>query len=188
MEYQETHIPGAVLIKPVRRLDRRGSFREVFNEDRLRDIGLPPVAFRQMNVSESRKGVLRGLHFQKLRPQAKLVTVLRGVAVDVVADIRRDSQAFGRYAKATLSAENGHALFIPAGCAHGFVSLTDDLLFCYLCDDTYSGPDDQGGIRWDDPFFSIYWPCTNPLVSEKDALLPWTANLRPEDYPFTASR
>ncbi|MCC6415054.1 MAG: dTDP-4-dehydrorhamnose 3,5-epimerase, partial [Opitutaceae bacterium] len=186
--YRETHIPGVVLITPQQHRDERGSFREAFNEDHLRDMGFSAVGFRQMNISESHRDVLRGLHFQRLRPQAKLVTVLAGCVVDVVVDARPGSPAYGRYLEFTLSAENGQALFIPAGCAHGFLSMAERTLFCYLCDDVYSGPEDQCGIRWDDPSLAIPWPCRNPIVSAKDARLPRLRDLTPDDHPFLTLR
>ncbi|MCC6934562.1 MAG: dTDP-4-dehydrorhamnose 3,5-epimerase [Candidatus Yanofskybacteria bacterium] len=188
MEHETIHIPGVVLVTPDRHWDERGLFCELYNAHQTANIEIPPMDVKQLNVSRSKKNVLRGLHFQRLRPQAKLVTVLAGSVFDVVVDLRKDSPAFGSYACFPLSAENGKTLFIPAGCAHGFLSLADNTLFCYLCDDTYSGPEDQSGVRWNDCTLDIPWPVRNPIVSSKDQQLLSFRELHPADLPFTVSR
>jgi dTDP-4-dehydrorhamnose 3,5-epimerase len=137
--------------------------------------GLPP--FVQDNQSLSAKDTLRGLHYQLDRPQAKLVRVIRGAIYDVAVDIRRGSPTFGRWFAETLTAENKLQLFVPVGFAHGFCALEDGTEVLYKCGDYYSGAADQRGVLWNDPGLAIAWPCTQPLVSDKDrTLLP----LRPD--------
>jgi dTDP-4-dehydrorhamnose 3,5-epimerase len=122
----------------------------------------------QDNVSFSRRGILRGLHFQNPRPQGKLLQVLQGEVFDVAVDIRRSSPTFGKWHGLVLSSENKRQFYIPAGFAHGFLVLSETALFHYKCTEFYS-PKDEMAIRWDDPDIGIEWPLREPLLSERDA-------------------
>lgn len=175
MKLIKTSIPDVVLIEPQIFEDERGWFMESFNEQRfheeLRKLGLPvPRPFVQDNHSCSKKGVLRGLHYQ-LPPhaQGKLVRVVQGAAFDVAVDIRADSQTFGQWVGVELSAKNKWMLWIPEGFAHGFVALQDDTHFLYKTTDYYAR-DSEAAILWDDAALSIQWPIDTAamLISEKD--------------------
>ena len=168
---------------PRRHLDPRGWFSETFHQQRLADLGIR-CRFIQDNQSYSaRAGTLRGLHFQ-LPPhaQAKLIMVLRGRILDVAVDVRRGSHTYGRHVSVEISADAGQQVYIPVGFAHGFLTLTDDVLVMYKVSDYYA-PDCDGGIRWDDPDIAIPWPmrATDIIVSEKDSRLPRLAEF---DSPF----
>jgi dTDP-4-dehydrorhamnose 3,5-epimerase len=168
---------------PKRHLDPRGWFSETFHQQRLDDFGIH-CRFVQDNQSYSaRAGTLRGLHFQ-LPPhaQAKLIMVLRGCILDVVVDVRRGSSTYGRHVSVEISADAGQQVYIPVGFAHGFLTLTDDVLVMYKVSDYYA-PACDGGIRWDDPDIAIPWPmsATDLIVSEKDSQLPHLAEF---DSPF----
>lgn len=170
MEVKKTKINGVFLIKPQVFKDNRGHFFESFNSKKFNeDIGLD-VQFVQDNQSLSSKNVLRGLHFQHPPfAQAKLVSVIKGEVLDVVVDIRKESNTYGEYIIENLNEENHHQLFIPEGMAHGFLTLKDDTIFSYKCSNYY----DQGsedGIIWNDGSLKIDWKIKNPLVSEKDQL------------------
>jgi dTDP-4-dehydrorhamnose 3,5-epimerase len=173
-----------VVICPRRFEDSRGWFSETWNAKLFERLGLPLI-FCQDNQSYSRpKGTLRGLHFQAPpRCQAKLVRCLQGRIFDVAVDIRRSSPTFGQWAGVELSAENGLQLFVPAGYAHGFLTLENDSMVAYKVDDYYSAPD-EGGIAWDDPSIGIDWPIQGePMLSAKDAELPTLAELKVE-FPY----
>jgi dTDP-4-dehydrorhamnose 3,5-epimerase len=184
MKVIATGLPGCLVLEPRVFGDERGFFYESFNRDKLADAGLS-MQFVQGNVSRSSKGVLRGLHFQHPKPQGKLVSVLEGEVWDVAVDIRRGSPAFGRWEGVLLSAQNRRQLWIPEGYAHGFVVLSEQALFTYLCTDTYD-PAADAGIRWDDPEIAIEWPVAEPLLSDKDANLPTLAALPRERLPAYA--
>jgi dTDP-4-dehydrorhamnose 3,5-epimerase len=175
VEIRQTRIPGVLILTPQLHRDARGYLFESYRFDRLKEAGLP--VFVQENQSLSAKDTVRGLHYQLLRPQAKLVRALRGAVVDVAVDIRRGSPTFGQWVAETLSSENKHQLFIPAGFAHGFCVLEDDTEVLYKCSDYYSGAADQKGVLWSDPDLGIPWPSSAaPLVSDKDrTLLPLRA-------------
>ncbi len=171
------------IITPKRHLDPRGWFSETFHEQRLQDLSVR-CRFVQDNQSSSRSaGTLRGLHFQ-LPPhaQAKLIMVLRGRILDVVVDVRRGSSTYGRHVSVEISADAGQQVYIPVGFAHGFLTLTDDVLVMYKVSDYYA-PACDGGIRWDDSDIAIPWPmrATDLIVSEKDSRLPRLAEF---DSPF----
>ena len=173
-EFQKTKIPGVVIIQPKVYGDNRGYFCETFKAPDFAAAGLP-VNFVQDNESWSAKrGVLRGMHFQKGDcAQAKLVRVARGRVLDVAVDIRPGSPTFGRFEKVELSAENKRMFFIPRGFAHGFLVLEDDTVFQYKCDNYYA-PASEGSFRWDDPEVGIDWgvdPAT-VILSEKDSKAP----------------
>lgn len=169
---QETGIEGLVVIEPTVFGDDRGYFMETYQYNDFKEIGIPNV-FVQDNQSCSKKGVLRGLHFQKEFPQSKLVRVVNGAVYDVAVDLRKDSPTFGKYYGVILSAENKKQFFIPRGFAHGFVVLSDIAEFTYKCDDFYH-PNDEGGLIWNDPEIGIDWPIEeaggigNLIFSEKD--------------------
>ncbi len=169
--FKQLEIPGLVLIEPRVFPDARGFFLETYKDSDFKKAGIP-FCFVQDNHSRSSEGVLRGLHYQ-LPPhsQGKLVRVTRGRVWDVAVDIRRNSPTFKKWYGVELSAENNLMFFIPPGFAHGFVSLEDDTHFLYKCTDEYGKTGDRG-IRWNDPEIDIRWPIDNPLVSEKDEILP----------------
>lgn len=129
------------------------------------------LEFVQDNHSRSRRGVLRGLHFQKTKPQGKLVSVLSGAVFDVAADINPESPTYGQYVGVELSGENHRQLWVPPGYAHGFCVLSDEVDFIYKCTDYYD-PSDEGGVAWDCSLLAIDWPVTEPQLSEKDRLYP----------------
>lgn len=163
MKLIQTAIPDVVLIEPAVYEDERGWFMESFNEKRfhqeLKKLGLPiPRPFVQDNHSCSKKGVLRGLHFQRdPHAQGKLVRVVSGAAFDVAVDIRPSSPTFGQWVGVELTSDNKHMLWIPEGFAHGFVALEDDTAFLYKTTDYYS-KECEGAIRWSDAELNIAWP------------------------------
>ena len=167
----KTEIGDVVIIEPKVFGDSRGYFTETYNYEDFRIAGLNYV-FVQDNQSRSSKGVLRGLHFQRKYPQAKLVRVIEGEVFDVAVDLRRKSPTYGRWVGVTLSAENKKQFMIPRGFAHGFVVLSDFATFCYKCDEYYH-PEDEGGLIWNDPEINIEWPLSDePILSDKDKLRP----------------
>ena len=181
MKVTETRLPGCVVIEPRVFGDDRGSFFESFNLDRFAEHGLAP-RFVQGNVSSSRRGVLRGLHYQWPNPQGKYVSVVEGEVWDVAVDIRRGSPTYGQWAAVVLSAENRRHFWIPEGFAHGFVALSERAVFTYLCTATYDAAADAN-IRWDDPQLAIDWPVTDPLLSPKDAAAPLLSAIEPARLP-----
>ena len=174
MKVTPTAIPDVIIIEPAVFEDDRGWFMESFNQQKfheaLQQLGLPiPRPFVQDNRSCSKKGVLRGFHYQ-LPPyaQGKLVRVVKGAAFDVAVDIRSTSATFAKHVAVELSAENHRMLWIPEGFAHGFVALEDDTHFLYKATDFYNQKNEQS-IRWDDPVISICWPLADSLIiSAKD--------------------
>jgi dTDP-4-dehydrorhamnose 3,5-epimerase len=173
-------LPEVLLIKRRVFPDDRGQFLEMWRASESLELGLPP--FVQDNVSISRRGVLRGLHFQHPHAQGKLVLVLRGRAFDVVVDIRRGSPRFGHWASAELSGDSGHQLYVPPGFAHGFMALTDDLVFVYKCTDYYT-PACERTICWNDPDVGVAWPAMTPVIAPKDSSAPRLAELPPDCLP-----
>ena len=170
MKIAKTPIPDLLLIQPQVFADERGFFLETFRRRGFEDQGIGQE-FVQDNHSRSRKGVLRGLHFQKNHPQGKLIYVISGAIFDVALDLRRESPSFGRWHGAVLSDENHHQLWIPPGFAHGFCVMSEQVDLVYKCTDYYH-PEDEGGIIWNDPELKIEWPIPNPIVSEKDSKHP----------------
>ena len=170
MEVKKTKINGVFLIKPQVFNDNRGHFFESFNSKKFNEATSLDVQFVQDNQSLSSKNVLRGLHFQHPPfAQAKLVSVIKGEVLDVVVDIRKESNTYGEYIIENLNEENHHHLFIPEGMAHGFLTLKDNTIFSYKCSNYYDkGSED--GIIWNDGSLKIDWKIKNPLVSEKDQL------------------
>ena len=167
MNVNAAKLPGLLLIEPKVFGDARGFFMESWNLRRYQEAGVP-AAFVQDNISVSRRGALRGLHFQNPNPQGKLVSVLQGEVLDVVVDIRVGSTTFGRWEAVRLSSENKLQFYIPPGFAHGFLVLSETAMFHYKCTELYS-PKDEMTIRWNDPQVGIEWPIQEPIVSEKDA-------------------
>ncbi|MEI3535626.1 MAG: dTDP-4-dehydrorhamnose 3,5-epimerase [Bacilli bacterium] len=162
---------GVYIIEPKVFGDNRGYFMETYNEQEFKNNGLD-YNFVQDNQSKSKKGVLRGLHFQKTHPQAKLVRVLEGEVFDVAVDLRKGSKTYGKWVGVILSEENKKQFMIPRGFAHGFVVLSETAVFAYKCDDFYH-PEDEGGIMWNDPDINIEWPYKGELLlSEKDKVHP----------------
>lgn len=181
MKLLETGLPGCVVVEPQVFEDERGCFFESFNHDRFAMHGLVP-RFVQGNVSTSRRGVLRGLHYQWPKPQGKYVSVVDGEAWDVAVDIRRGSPTFGRWTAILLSGENRRHFWIPEGFAHGFVALSERVTFSYLCTDTYDR-DADAGIRWNDARLAIDWPVAEPILSAKDARAPSLADIPDDRLP-----
>lgn len=149
-------IEGLCVITPTVHGDSRGYFMETYNQNDMKDAGLD-MSFVQDNQSSSRKGVLRGLHFQKKYPQGKLVRVIQGKVFDVAVDLRKQSKTYGKWYGIELSAENKKQFYIPEGFAHGFLVLSDIAEFCYKCTDFYH-PGDEGGLAWNDPAIGVQWP------------------------------
>jgi dTDP-4-dehydrorhamnose 3,5-epimerase len=169
----DTGVHGAFIITPDFHLDDRGYFTETFSYRRLSALGINARIFVQGNESGSRRGTLRGLHYQLEHPQAKLCWVSRGEVLDVIVDIRVGSPTFGEVALTHLTANQPHrcTVFVPRGCAHGFLALGPVNIFNYLCDDEYA-PSDSHGIIWNDPRLAIPWKTGVPVLSEKDAAWP----------------
>ncbi|MCW1888157.1 MAG: dTDP-4-dehydrorhamnose 3,5-epimerase [Candidatus Moranbacteria bacterium] len=180
MNVIETKIPGLLIIEPKVFGDERGFFVETYNEPRYKEMGISGD-FVQDNLSKSKKGVLRGLHYQAPPfDQGKLVTVLSGAVLDVAVDIRFGSPTFGQYVAVELTAENKKQFWIPAGFAHGFVTLEDDTVFAYKCTNVYS-PEHDRGVKYDDPAIGIEWPEVGELtISEKDQNQPMLKDITEE--------
>ncbi len=166
--FNKTKIDGVYVVDTKVFGDERGYFMETYNKEAFDEAGLI-YNFVQDNQSRSHKGVLRGLHFQKTYPQAKLVRVLEGEVFDVAVDLREESKTYGQWVGETLTAENKKQLMIPRGFAHGFLVLSDTATFAYKCDDFYH-PEDEGGIPYNDDTVNIEWPKVDCelLLSEKD--------------------
>ena len=167
-----TPLGGVYVVEPMVFGDSRGYFMETYNAEftpYLRHLDGTAAAFVQDNESRSRRGVLRGLHFQKTRPQGKLVRVVDGEVFDVAVDLRAGSETFGKWFGVTLSGENKKQFYIPEGFAHGFQVLSESAVFVYKCTRLYA-PEDEGGLRWDDPDIGIRWPDLGGerKLSEKD--------------------
>lgn len=162
----ETAIPGVLIIEPKLFGDARGFFMELYQEARYA-VGGIGKRFVQDNLSRSARGVLRGVHFQNPRPQGKLVTVLRGCVLDVVVDIRAGSPTFGAHVAVELNEENRLQVWVPRGCAHGFIVRSETADFFYKCDEIYS-PADELVLRWNDPQLGIDWGCDSPSLSTRD--------------------
>lgn len=162
-------IEGIRIITPQVHLDERGYFMETYQKKDFEEVGVN-VEFVQDNQSASKKGVLRGLHFQKNFPQDKLVRVIKGAVFDVAVDLREGSKTFGKWVGVELTEENKKQFFIPKGFAHGFLVLSDYAEFVYKCSDFYH-PNDEGGLKFDDPEIGVKWPIEEGLeliMSEKD--------------------
>jgi dTDP-4-dehydrorhamnose 3,5-epimerase len=171
-------LPGLLVLEPRVFGDARGFFLETWNRRSYGQCGID-ADFVQDNLSLSRRGILRGLHFQNPSAQGKLVSALQGEVFDVAVDLRRSSPTFRRWQGVHLSAENKRQFYVPPGFAHGFVVLSETALFHYKCTDFYA-PQHEATIRWDDPDLAIAWPIKDPVLSDKDAQALRLCDLPPE--------
>lgn len=167
MNVIKTKLKDCMIIEPTVYSDERGFFLETFQLDRYAELAGIAMPFVQDNHSRSSKGVLRGLHFQKTKPQGKLVRVIRGEVYDVAVDIRPGSPTYGQWEAVVLSEENKIQFWIPPGFAHGFVVLSEIADFEYKCTSYYE-PSDERSLLWNDPDLDIPWPIEKPKLSEKD--------------------
>jgi len=171
MEIIITPLEGLLIIKPAVFEDDRGYFFESYNREKFMENGID-VTFVQDNESKSKRGVLRGLHFQRSPyAQGKLVRVMRGSVLDVAVDIRKGSPTYGKWSSIVLSGQNKWMYWIPAGFAHGFLTLEDNTIFFYKCTNVYNKAS-EGAIRWNDPDLNIDWGVSDPVISPKDAVAP----------------
>ena len=170
MNVIETAIDGVLILEPKKFGDSRGFFVESYQKERYQNIGIQQE-FVQDNHSRSSYGILRGLHFQKKKPQGKLVRVTQGRVLDVAADINPESNTFGQHVAVELNEENCRQFWVPPGFAHGFVVLSEIADFMYKCTDYYD-PSDEGGVIWNDPQIGIDWQIKTPTLSPKDLQLP----------------
>lgn len=174
--FEKTPIDGVFIITPKVFGDNRGYFMETYKQSDFEEAGIH-CNFIQDNQSKSRRGVLRGLHFQKQYPQAKLVRVIKGEVYDVAVDLRKSSPTFGKYVGVLLSEDNKKQFFIPRGFAHGFLVLSEEAEFVYKCDNLYH-PEDEGGLMYNDSEVGINWPEAGEiLLSDKDRNFPTLSEL-----------
>jgi dTDP-4-dehydrorhamnose 3,5-epimerase len=181
MKINKIELEGVFIIEPDVFADARGFFMETYHQNRYREMGID-VTFVQDNLSFSRQGTLRGLHFQYPRAQAKLVQVIQGKVLDVIVDIRRGSPTFGRWAGIRLSDQNQKQLFVPENFAHGYCVLSDTAIFTYKCSEFYS-PEFEKGICWSDPDIGIEWPIKDPVLSDKDSRYPVLKHIPDDALP-----
>lgn len=181
MKVHKTSLDGPLVIEPVRFADQRGFFLECFQMDRYRQAGIREE-FVQDNHSRSYRNVLRGLHFQNRRPQAQIVTVMRGRIFDVVVDLRAGSASYGRWYGAVLAEDGPTQMYMPPGFAHGFCVLSELADLHYKVSEMYD-PADEGGLLWCDPQLAIAWPVDNPQVSSRDAAYPRLCEIPPQRLP-----
>jgi dTDP-4-dehydrorhamnose 3,5-epimerase len=172
MIFSETALKGAYLLEPEPAVDQRGSFARVFCRDMFRERGLADE-FVQNSISENlKRGTLRGMHYQfEPAAEVKLVQCVRGALFDVIIDLRPGSETYCQWYGVELSAANRRLLYVPEGLAHGFQTLVDDTAVYYMISEAYA-PQYARGVRWNDPAFGIKWPLSEPVISEKDRLLP----------------
>jgi dTDP-4-dehydrorhamnose 3,5-epimerase len=175
MNVEKTPLSGLLVVHPKLHPDARGFFLETYHEQRYMDAGVD-ARFVQDNHSSSLLGTLRGLHAQGRRPQAKLVRCIEGSIFDVAVDVREGSETFGQWFGVELSALNHRQLYVPVGFLHGFCVTSAQAQVEYKCSDVYV-PDDQIGVRWDDPDIAIQWPLADPLLSDKDRDAPLLRDL-----------
>jgi dTDP-4-dehydrorhamnose 3,5-epimerase len=168
MNVVKTRLQGCIIIEPDVFGDERGFFLETFQVERYANLAGIDLPFVQDNYSRSSKGVLRGLHFQKTKPQGKLVRVVKGEVYDVAVDIRKGSNTFGYWEGVVLSEYNKRQFWVPPDFAHGFLVLSETADFEYKCTDYYD-PSDEGVIAWNDKNLDISWPIENPILSDKDS-------------------
>ena len=181
VSFEKTPLEGVVLCTVEKYGDPRGFFMETFHAGRYAEGGINKT-FVQDNFSHSERGVLRGLHYQVNKPQAKLVSVVHGEIYDVAVDIRKDSKTFGQWYGATLSSENQKQLYVPEGFAHGFCVISERADVSYKCTDLYSAKDERS-LLWSDPSVGIEWPIAEASLSEKDTAAPLLQDSKPEDLP-----
>ncbi len=178
--FEYTELSGAVIVTPKKFGDDRGFFMELYRKNAFHDAGIT-ADFVQDNCSRSTKGVLRGLHFQKTKPQGKLVRVNLGSVLDVAVDLRPNSPTFGQHKAVLLTAENSKMFYVPEGFAHGFYVLSDIAEFSYKCTNLYD-PSDEGGVIYNDKSINIDWQLEGtPSLSDKDSLLP---SFSEQDFSF----
>ena len=166
-----TRLEGVLVIEPRVFQDNRGVFYESYSKRIYQEAGIE-ADFVQDNHSVSQQGTLRGLHYQLGKGQAKMVRVTQGEVFDVIVDVRKDSPTFGQWEGISLSAQNFKQVYIPVGFAHGFLVLSDGAEFLYKCSEYYA-PNEERGVRWNDPDVAVDWPIENPMLSEKDKCLPF---------------
>ena len=172
MEKIATKLEGVYILEPKVFGDHRGYFMETYSEKVFRELGIDNVFVQDNESFTAQKGTLRGLHFQNApMAQAKLVRVTRGAVLDVAVDLRKGSPTYRQWVGVELSAENKRMLYIPRGFGHGFVTLTDDVEFCYKVDNLYSRECDRG-VRFDDPEIGVNWGVKDPILSQKDTASP----------------
>ncbi len=181
MNIKETKLSGVLILEPKVFSDDRGYFLETWNNTRYEQASIPGP-FVQDNISFSKKGILRGLHFQYPQSQGKLIQVLSGEVVDVVVDIRVGSPTYGQWFGEVLSESNHRQIYVPPGFAHGYCVTSETALFSYKCTDFYN-PATEHGIIWNDPDIGIEWPIAEPVLSPKDVVYPRLKDLRPENVP-----
>jgi len=173
MTFTPLALPGVTLLEPALHGDARGWFCEMYSEKTLAEIGITAKIVQDNRSYSAKKGTLRGLHCQaQPRAQGKLVSCLRGAILDVAVDARRDSPTYMQWVSAELTQENRRQLWIPRGCLHGFVTLTDDVEVFYKVDAFYS-PEHDRSVRWNDPAFGVAWGVEEPILSAKDANAPF---------------
>ena len=177
MNVVKTKLHDCVIIEPKVFGDERGFFLETFQSERYASLVGITLPFVQDNHSRSSKAVLRGLHYQKTKPQGKLVRVVRGEVYDVAVDIRQGSSTFGQWEGVILSEENKRQFWVPPGFAHGFLVLSDTADFEYKCTEYYDASD-EGSVLWNDPNLDIPWPIVTPILSDKDASADRLADLK----------
>ena len=182
MQVHQTKLPGLLIIEPKVFGDERGFFMETWNQERYASLGVTEDTFVQDNLSFSRRGVLRGLHYQQINPQGKLVYVLQGEVFDVAVDIRVGSPTFGQWESIVLSAENKKQFFVPKGFAHGFCVTSETAMFAYKCTDKYN-PQAEFSVLWNDADLNIPWPVTEPELSAKDSQGIKLADFAQENLP-----
>jgi dTDP-4-dehydrorhamnose 3,5-epimerase len=178
MKVEACELAGVRVIEPRVFGDARGWFLETWNEQRYEEAGIAE-RFVQDNLSFSRRGTLRGLHYQNPNPQGKLVMVLQGEVLDVIVDLRRSSPTLRRWKAVRLDGVSKRQLYVPPGFAHGFLVLSDEVWFHYKCTALYS-PKDEGSVRWNDPDLGIEWPIAEPILSPKDAQAPRLVDIPPD--------
>ena len=173
----KTELEGVLIVEPKVFGDNRGWFMETYSKRDFEAAGIMADFVQDNRSYSSKKGIIRGLHFQK-NPmcQAKLLTCLKGEILDVAVDLRKDSPTYKKWISVKLTAENKKQIFIPKGFAHGFVTLTDDVEIMYKCDELYA-PEYEGGIRFDDPEIGVDWGITDPILSEKDKNAPFLKDI-----------
>lgn len=176
-EFKKLDIPEVILIEPQIFVDERGFFIESYKKTDFLNFGIKDE-FIQDNHSKSLKNVLRGLHYQvNPKSQSKIVRCIQGEILDIAVDIRKSSNTFGKWVGTILNSENKNQLYVPKGFAHGFLVLSDTAEIVYKTSEEYS-PENDAGIRWNDPEIDINWNCNNPIISEKDKNLPLLKDAR----------
>ena len=181
MNVKETKLPGVLILEPKVFPDDRGYFLETWNSTRYEQVGIPGL-FVQDNISFSKKGILRGLHFQYPQSQGKLIQVLSGEVMDIIVDIRVGSPTYSQWIGEVISESNHRQIYVPPGFAHGYCVTSETALFSYKCTDFYN-PATEHGIIWNDPDIRIEWPIAQPVLSPKDEAYSRLKDLRPENLP-----